>query len=342
MIQYPAMTTMTDSGCSPLKWDGRTLSLLDQRLLPSREFWVRCQTCRDVASAIKDMVVRGAPAIGVTAAYGMVLARREEMMLEEAEAMLKNTRPTAVNLFWALKRMGEIWQRTGGDEARLEQEADTIRKEDVAANRVMGRSGAEYIGSARGVMTICNAGALATAGYGTALGVFRALWEKGERFMVFAPETRPYLQGSRLTAWELSREGIPVTLITDNMVGWCMKKKVVDAVVTGADRVASNGDTANKIGTYQMAILAQEHSIPFYVAAPISTFDLTLTSGDRIPIEERPPEEVFSVGGVELAPSGVHAWHPAFDVTPADLIRAFFTDRGVLEPPYPDALARLL
>lgn len=319
------------TGVTPLRWDGERLLLLDQRLLPAEEVWLKCSSANDVADAIRTMVVRGAPAIGVSAAFGMAMAARRGDDLVAAADMLKSSRPTAVNLAWAVDRM----TRHEGDAV---EEAVRILEEDVAANRRMGRYGAELLGPSATVLTHCNAGALATGGYGTALGVIRAAIEGGKRIAVFADETRPYLQGARLTAWELQRDGIDVTLITDNMSGHFFQQKTFDAVIVGADRIAANGDAANKIGTYTVAVLANAHGIPFYVAAPVSTIDIECPSGAEIPIEERSAREVTEIFGTRVAPEGVAVRHPAFDVTPARLITAIITERGVLRPPYTEAI----
>ena len=309
------------------------LSLLDQRLLPREETWIECRTASEVADAIRTMVVRGAPAIGVAAAYGMAMARIAGDDLAVAANVLKAARPTAVNLAWAVDRM----LRANGELA----EAERIHREDVEANQSMGRHGAALLGQQATVLTHCNAGALATAGYGTALGVIRAAVESGRRVAVFADETRPYLQGARLTAWELLRDGIDVTLITDNMSGHFFQQGKFDAVIVGADRIAANGDAANKIGTYTVAVLANAHGVPFYIAAPVSTIDPACPSGAEIPIEERSAEEVTEVFGARVAPEGVQVRHPAFDVTPARLITAIITERGVLRPPYGEAIRAL-
>ncbi|HEX6973798.1 MAG TPA: S-methyl-5-thioribose-1-phosphate isomerase [Vicinamibacterales bacterium] len=323
---------------TPLLWDGDVLSLLDQRLLPQREHWVECRTASEVADAIRTMVVRGAPAIGVAAAYGMALAAKRGDDLEHAALVLKAARPTAVNLAWAVDRM----RAAGGDAAALVREAESIHRADVEANRRMGRFGAELLGDQATVLTHCNAGALATAGYGTALGVIRAAIEAGKRIAVFADETRPYLQGARLTAWELQQDNIAVTLITDNMAGHFFQQGAFDAVIVGADRIAANGDTANKIGTYTVAVLAHTHGVPFYVAAPISTIDPRCPTGAGIPIEERSAEEVVDIFGSRVAPEGINVRHPAFDVTPARLITAIITERGVLRPPFEDSIRKAL
>jgi methylthioribose-1-phosphate isomerase len=316
-----------------LRWDGRALFLLDQRLLPREETWIECNNASAVAVAIRTMVVRGAPAIGVSAAFGMAMAAQQGVDLAAAAAELKNARPTAVNLAWAVDRMLEH----GGSAV----EAERICREDVEACMQIGRHGAALLGESTTVLTHCNAGALATAGYGTALGVIRAAVESGKRVAVFADETRPYLQGARLTAWELQRDGIDVTLITDNMSGHFFQQGTFDAVVVGADRIAANGDAANKIGTYTVAVLAQAHGVPFYVAAPVSTIDPACPNGAAIPIEERSAAEVVEMNGTRMAPEGIHVRHPAFDVTPARLITAIITERGVLRPPYEEAIRNL-
>ena len=324
-------STKLRSGVTPLRWDGTRLLLLDQRLLPREERWVECRTAADVAEAIRTMVVRGAPAIGVSAAFGMAMAARSGEDLLAAADLLKRSRPTAVNLAWAVDRM----TRLGGDPVA---EAERILEEDVAANRRMGRYGAELLGQSSTVLTHCNAGARATGGYGTALGVIRAAVESGRSVAVFADETRPYLQGARLTAWELQRDGIDVTLITDNMAGHFFQQGKFDAVIVGADRIAANGDTANKIGTYTVAVLANAHHVPFYIAAPVSTIDPDCPTGAEIPIEERSAQEVTEINGTRVAPEGVAVRHPAFDVTPARLITGIITERGVLRPPYTEAI----
>ncbi|HYH10351.1 MAG TPA: S-methyl-5-thioribose-1-phosphate isomerase [Thermoanaerobaculia bacterium] len=317
-----------------MRWDGNTLFLLDQRLLPREEVWVACRTAPEVAEAIRTMIVRGAPAIGVSAAFGMAMAAQQGEELAQAAEVLKRSRPTAVNLAWAVDRMLDA----SGD---LTREAERILEEDVAANRAIGRHGAMLLGESVTVLTHCNAGALATGGYGTALGVIRAAVELGKRVAVFADETRPYLQGARLTAWELQQDNIDVTLITDNMSGHFFQQGKFDAVVVGADRIAANGDTANKIGTYTVAVLANAHGVPFYVAAPVSTIDRNCPSGAQIPIEERSAEEVTEVFGTRIAPEGIAVRHPAFDVTPAKLISAIITERGVLRFPYEESIRKL-
>ena len=291
-----------------------------------------CRTPHEVAAAIRDMVVRGAPAIGVAAAFGLVLAKLRRDDIAVAAKELRDARPTAVNLAWAIDRM----LRAHCDAA----EAEKIFREDVEANRRIGRFGSDLLGAQATVLTHCNAGALATAGYGTALGVIRAAIEQGKKVAVFADETRPYLQGARLTAWELAQDGIDVTLITDNMAGHFFQQAKFDAVIVGADRIAANGDTANKIGTYTVAVLANAHGVPFYVAAPISTVDIATPDGAAIPIEERSAREVVEIAGTPIAPKGIAVRHPAFDVTPARLISAIITDRGVLRAPYDESLRR--
>lgn len=322
-----------------IKWEGDALLLMDQRLLPHEETYRRCERAEEVARCIKDMVVRGAPAIGIAAALGVALeAKREPAKAREkaleAIRLLSETRPTAKNLFWALERMRRIVDGQTDDLAQaLEAEALRIWEEDVEANRAIGQYGAQLLPEGSRVLTHCNAGALATGGYGTALGVIRRGFELGKVREVFASETRPFLQGARLTCWELKREGIPVRLVVEGAVGYLMARGMVDVVVVGADRVTARGDVANKIGTYSLAVLAYRHGIPFYVAAPLSTFDFSLLSGEEIPIEERDPEEVLSFGGRRVAPEGVGAFNPSFDVTPAELITAIITEKGVLWPP---------
>lgn len=321
-------------GVHPIIWRGDALDLLDQRRLPREEVYVTCRSAAEVADAIRTMVVRGAPAIGVTAAFGIALARQQGRDIEEAARLLRATRPTAVNLSWAIDRM----LRAGGSA----EEAEAMFHEDIEANRRLGRYGAELLGETATLLTHCNAGALATAGYGTALGVIRSAVEQGKKIAVFADETRPYLQGARLTAWELQQDGIDVTLITDNMAGHFFQQGKFDGVVVGADRIAANGDTANKIGTYTVAVLAHVHGVPFYVAAPVSTIDIATPDGTGIPIEERSVAEVTEIAGAAIAPEGVAVRHPAFDVTPAKYITAIITDRGVLRPPFDAAIRRAM
>jgi methylthioribose-1-phosphate isomerase len=312
----------------PIRWKGDRLELLDQRLLPEKTKYVVCRTAEEVAQAIRDMVVRGAPAIGCAAAFGVVLSRGSP----EAYQALGKSRPTAVNLFWALARMKKAKD--------LEAEAIAIYEEDLAANHAIGRIGAELIRERARVMTHCNTGALATAGYGTALGVIRSSKHKG--ISVIANETRPYLQGARLTAWELVQEGIPCTLITDSMAGHLMSKGEVDVVVVGADRIAANGDVVNKIGTYALAVLAKRHGIPFYVAAPLSSFDPDIPDGTHVTIEERPAGEVTGYRGARWAPEGIAVRNPAFDVTPAELVTAIICEKGVVLSPDREKLQALM
>ena len=340
----------------PIEWTDRGVVMLDQRLLPAQEVRHTYTNYREVAQAITDMVIRGAPAIGVAAGMGVALgvlhsnATSMEALRVEFGGIcetLAKTRPTAVDLFWAIERMkrrfAELDSRKAGiAEIRRQMiaEAQQIHLEKKATDEAIGRFGAEFLPREGQVMTQCNAGALATGGIGTALGVIRVAVEQGKRLHVLVPETRPYLQGARLTAWELHRDGIPLTLITDNMVGHFLKTGRVGAIVTGADRIAANGDTANKIGTYQIAVLAKENNVPFFIAAPVSTFDLSIPDGDHIPIEERSAAEVTHLQGVRIAPD-VPAAHPAFDVTPARYIAAIFTERGVARAPYVDSLRAL-
>jgi methylthioribose-1-phosphate isomerase len=323
--------------------DDSAVVMLDQRELPLREIYHRLESVDDVARGIKDMVVRGAPAIGISAAYGLVLAAKTDQSLEAAGARLCATRPTAVNLSWAVGRMLAVAHRVPSGEriAALAAEARAIHREDVEACKRMGRFGAELVPDGATILTHCNAGALATGGYGTALGVIRAAHESGKRIRVLAGETRPYLQGARLTAWELQKLGIDVAVITDGMVGHFFSRQEITLVVVGSDRIAANGDVANKIGTYGIACLARLHDRPFYVAAPWSTVDLTCQSGDSIVIEERPAAEVTHLAGTQVVPDGVPAKHPAFDVTPARLVTAIFTERGLVGPVGPDAIRRL-
>jgi len=338
-----------------VKWEDDRVVMIDQRLLPGEERYLRCETASDVATAIRDMAIRGAPAIGVAAAMGLALGVRRShesgaRLAEAFEAMaaeLAATRPTAVNLFWAIERMRRRYAELApGGEAALRDglldEARRIHAEDVAACQRMGDLGAELLPERARVLTHCNAGALATAGYGTALGVIRSAARRGGIEAVFADETRPYLQGARLTAWELLKDGIPTTLIADNMSGHMMATGQVNAVVVGSDRIAANGDVANKIGTYTVAVLAHAHGIPFFVAAPVSTIDLGTASGDQIPIEERAAEEVTHHGGRRLAPEGVLVRNPAFDVTPHRYVTAIVCERGVARPPYTESLRSLV
>ena len=316
----------------------REIVLLDQRLLPRSEEYLRLERVEDVAVAVETLAVRGAPAIGIAAAYGVALAAAHGKDVTAAIARLRRTRPTAVNLGWALDRMARARASHPDDAPSLAAEARAIHREDVAACRAMGRIGAERVPDGATILTHCNAGALATGGYGTALGVVRGAREQGKHVRVIACETRPVLQGARLTAWELAADGFDVTLVTDSMVAQRLRRGGVDLVVVGADRIARSGDVANKIGTYGVACLAQVHGVPFYVAAPWSTVDMACPDGDAIPIEQRDEREVLCCGGVPVAPEGVHADNPAFDVTPARLVRAIFTERGEVTPPGEAAL----
>jgi methylthioribose-1-phosphate isomerase len=329
-----------------IQWTDAGVVMIDQTRLPREQAFVTCRSYRDVAEAIRSMVVRGAPAIGVAAAMGVALGVQEGADFDTVCDTLARTRPTAVNLFWAIERMRGLRKSLNGAPQadllhRIIEEARQIRLEDIAVCRAIGRNGAELLPDGKTVLTHCNAGALATAGYGTALGVIRAAVESGKRIDVFADETRPFLQGARLTAWELQEDNIPTTLITDNMAGHFLRSGRIGCVVVGADRIAGNGDVANKIGTYSLAVLAKENGVPFYVAAPVSTFDLTLASGDAIPIEQRAATEVTHVFGVPVAPENIAVANPAFDVTPARYITAIVCERGVARPPYEESLARM-
>jgi methylthioribose-1-phosphate isomerase len=340
-----------ESAVLPLRWVGEAddgyLEMLDQRLLPKQEVWQVMSTAEDVADGIRDMVIRGAPAIGIAAAYGVVLGARDgSTSLESVFEGLAETRPTAVNLTWSLRRMKHVVQahEGGSDEAlvkRLFEEARTIQREDRENNRRMSELGAELFDDGVKILTHCNTGGLATGGFGTALGIIRAADAQGKLEKAWIDETRPYLQGARLTTWECLEDDIPATLITDSMAGHFMKQGEVDAVVVGTDRVAANGDVANKIGTYSLAVLADAHDVPFYVAAPISTVDLETPSGDAIPIEERSREEVTQVGETTIAPQEIDVAHPAFDITPAEYVDALITEDGIVEPPYETNLKRL-
>jgi methylthioribose-1-phosphate isomerase len=339
-----------------IEWTDAGVVMLDQRLLPVEEIYRTYTDYGEVAEAIRSMVIRGAPAIGVAAAMGIALGVKSSNpeSLDELDAqfermcsVIASTRPTAVNLFWAVDRMKAVYRsvRSQGIPAirsALISESITMHSEDVEANRRLGRFGQELIPAKAQVLTHCNAGALATAGYGTALGVIRAAVEAGKQIEVFADETRPFLQGARLTAWELQKDNIPVTIITDNMAGYFMQKGKIDCVVVGADRIAANGDVANKIGTYSVAVLAKENGVPFFVAAPISTLDLALPDGSHIPIEERDPDEVRKVMGVPVAPSDAKVANPAFDVTPNRYVHAIITDRGIARPPFQESLRELV
>jgi len=342
-----------------IEWTDEGIRMLDQRLLPVEEKYLMLRSYEEVAEAIKKMIIRGAPAIGVAAAMGLALGASQSVGTSVADVrddfdymckVMSATRPTAVNLFWAIERMRKVFaeqEKTTEDpevvKHRLIAEAKKIFDEDIQANRALGRFGGELLSDGDTVLTHCNAGALATAGdYGTALGVVRGAIDAGKHIAVIADETRPFLQGLRLTAWELAKDNIPVTVITDNMAGHVMKSGKVNAVVVGADRIAGNGDAANKIGTYMVAVLAKQHDIPFYVAAPISTLDLSLESGDQIPIEERDSKEVTHIKNQQLAPDGVDVRNPAFDVTPNELIAAIITDKGVARQPYTESLLGLV
>ena len=336
-----------------IQWTDAGVVMIDQTRLPLIEAFVTCRTYQEVAQAITTMVIRGAPAIGVAAAMGValgVLQASEATLDSEFETIcstLAATRPTAVNLFWAIDRMQRLYASLRGrpiDEIRaaLVREARQIYLDDIAINRAIGANGAALVPDGKTVLTHCNAGALATAGYGTALGVIRAAVAAGKHIDVFADETRPFLQGARLTVWELQQDNIPVTLITDNMAGHFLHSGRIGCVVVGADRIARNGDVANKIGTYAVAVLAHENGVPFYVAAPVSTLDLTLSSGDRIPIEQRPSREVTEIFGTEVAPSGTAVQNPAFDVTPARYVTAIITEMGIARPPFATSLPALL
>lgn len=329
-----------------IQWTDYGVIMIDQRKLPSEETYVVCKTYLDVAHHIRSMTIRGAPAIGVAAAMGVALGAVAGEDFETVCATLAGTRPTAVNLFWAIERMKALRASMDGADAqaitsRLVEEAKQIRLEDIAINQAIGRYGAPLVPDHKTVLTHCNAGALATAGYGTALGVIRAAVEQGKEVDVFADETRPFLQGARLTVWELQQDGIPATLITDSMAGHFLKSGRIGCVVVGADRIAGNGDVANKIGTYSVAVLAKENGVPFYVAAPVSTLDLSLTSGDQIPIEHRNPSEVTHLGGIQVAPPETQVQNPAFDVTPNRYVTAIITERGVARAPYTETLRAL-
>jgi methylthioribose-1-phosphate isomerase len=341
-----------------VEWQDDAIVMIDQRKLPGAEVYVKCRTAPEVARAIKTMVIRGAPAIGVSAAMGLALGMKKSRATGTARFaaefqktcdLLASTRPTAVNLFWAIDRMKKcfgaaVQAGASVDEikGRLESEARDIHDEDVAACRAMGRFGGELVPEKARILTHCNAGALATAGYGTALGVIRGAIELGKQVSVFADETRPFLQGARLTAWELTHDGIDTTVITDNMAATFMRQGMIDLVVVGADRIAANGDVANKVGTYGVAVLAREHGIPFYVAAPSSTLDLATASGAGIPIEERPDREVTHIGTTRITPELAKIRNPAFDVTPARYVTAIITERGVWRAPYEESLKKAM
>jgi methylthioribose-1-phosphate isomerase len=329
-----------------IEWTSGGVVMIDQRLLPRQQVFVTCRTYQEVAEAIKTMVIRGAPAIGVAAAMGVALGVQQDADFEAVCNTLAATRPTAVNLFWAIDRMRRLRASLDGEPqktivSRMVEEAQQVRQEDIALCMAIGRHGAALVPDGKTVLTHCNAGALATAGYGTALGVIRAAVEAGKNIDVFADETRPFLQGARLTAWELQQDLIPTTLITDNMAGHFLRSGRIGCVVVGADRIASNGDVANKIGTYSVAVLAKENGVPFYVAAPVSTFDLTLASGDQIPIEQRPSSEVTHMFGVPFAPENIAVENPAFDITPARYVTAIICEHGIAREPYKESLRAL-
>ena len=338
-----------------VEWTDSGVRFIDQTRLPTEEVYVTCTTHEQVADVIRNMVVRGAPAIGVSAAMGIALGVKNSKAETSGELkkdfdricdIIGKTRPTAVNLFWAIQRMSDKFETLRARPVpqirqALIEEAQRMHAEDVAANQAMGRHGATLLPASGGVLTHCNAGALATCGYGTALGVIRAAVEQGKKIHVYADETRPFLQGSRLTAWELMKDGIPTTVISDNMAGAMMLQGKIGAIVVGADRIAANGDVANKIGTYSVAVLAKEHGIPFYVAAPFSTIDMQTSEGSKIPIEQRNSKEVTHIAGKQMVPDGVSIENPAFDVTPAKYVTAIITERGVARAPYGDSLRRL-
>jgi len=338
-----------------LEWTSEGVRFIDQTRLPREEVYVTCRTYSEVADAIRGMVVRGAPALGVAAAMGVALGIKQSNATDVAALRrefdliaktIAGTRPTAVNLFWGIRRIRDKFDSLSGlgmekIKAGLVQEAKQMHVEDVACNEAMGRHGATLLPASGGVLTHCNAGALATCGYGTALGVIRAAVDAGKALHVYADETRPFLQGARLTAWELMKDGIPTTVIADNMAGSMMRQGKIQAVVVGADRIAANVDVANKIGTYSVAVLAKEHGIPFYVAAPWSTVDMNTASGDHIPIEQRSHEEITHHGGKHLTPDGVQVENPAFDVTPSKYVTAIITERGILRTPYPESLRKM-
>jgi len=337
-----------------IAWKNESVIMVDQRKLPWKEEYLSCQTIEQVAQTIEKMVIRGAPAIGIAAAYGLALGVRSlktgknlDRVFASFYRRLGRTRPTARNLFWALERMKKVYEENkdlGLNRLKkiLLEEAKAIEEEDLETNKKIGEIGQELVPAEEAtILTHCNAGALATAGYGTALGMIRAAFARGKKIKVLADETRPFLQGARLTCWELTRDGIPTTLITDNMAGWLMHRGEVSLVIVGADRIALNGDTANKIGTYSLAVLAKENNIPFYVGSPLSTFDFRLKSGDEIPIEERPPDEVRKVSGRLITLPEMPVKNPAFDVTPGRLITAIITEKGIIRPPYVKNILKL-
>ncbi|HKD86248.1 MAG TPA: S-methyl-5-thioribose-1-phosphate isomerase [Terriglobales bacterium] len=338
-----------------VEWTDAGVRFIDQTKLPTEETYVTCKTYEEVAEAIRTMIVRGAPAIGVSGAMGVALGVRDSQATDHTalrrdldciSEVLASTRPTAVNLFWGIRRIRDKFEEVSADSVEeikraVVEEARRMLEEDIAANQAMGRHGAVLLPSSGGILTHCNAGALATCGYGTALGVIRAAVDSGKKLQVFADETRPFLQGSRLTAWELMKDNIPTTVISDNMAGAMMRQGKINAVVVGADRIAANGDVANKIGTYTVAVLAKEHGIPFYVAAPFSTVDLNTPDGSGIPIEQRSAKEVTHMAGKQIAPDGVRVENPAFDVTPHQYVTAIITERGVVREPYSESLRAL-
>jgi methylthioribose-1-phosphate isomerase len=341
---------LTEKTIETIEWTPEGVVMIDQTRLPRETAFVTCRNYVEVADAIRDMIIRGAPAIGVAAAMGVAIGALQSNNLPADMPVicdtLAKTRPTAVNLFWAIDRMRKLYESVrelpvADIRARLVEEAQKVRAEDIAINKAIGQHGAGLVPDGKTVLTHCNAGALATAGFGTALGVIRAAVNTGKKIDVFADETRPFLQGARLTAWELQRDGIETTIITDNMAGHFLKSGRIGCVVVGADRIAANGDVANKIGTYSVAVLAKENNVPFYVAAPISTLDLTLTSGDLIPIEERAGKEVTHLAGVSIAPDNVSVANPAFDVTPSRYVTGIITEHGVARAPYTESLRQL-
>lgn len=355
MTRFFLVPLQSESMIKTLEWTSEGVRFIDQTRLPTEEVYVTCRNYQEVARAIRDMIVRGAPAIGVAAAMGVAIGIQQSKArdlqslrsdFDEIAKVIAETRPTAVNLFWAIRRMKDKLESLAGLDvekikAALVQEAQQMLVQDIAANQAMGRYGATLMPGSGGVLTHCNAGALATCGYGTALGVIRAAVESGKKIHVFADETRPFLQGARLTAWELVKDGIQTTVIADNMAGSMMRKGKIKAVVVGADRIAANGDVANKIGTYSVAVLAREHGIPFYVAAPCSTVDLNTPTGEEIPIEQRSHREITHHGGKQMTPNGALIENPAFDVTPAGYVTAIITERGIARAPYAEALKEM-
>ena len=346
------MTSSQYDRIRPVKWESNQLHLIDQRILPDRYEYISYSESREVADAIKDMVVRGAPAIGIAAAFGVVLAARKHYSLNpdnwktsivEDLTYLRSSRPTAVNLFWALDQMQSVIEDSAGDpESVLLAKAMSILDDDISDNKTMGELGANVLDNDSRVLTHCNAGALATGGYGTALGVIRSGYEQGKIKQVYADETRPWMQGARLTAWELMYDDIPVTLQSDSVAGYLMQQGKINWVIVGSDRITANGDVANKIGTYSLAVLAKYHKVKFMVVAPTSTIDMSLASGDLIPIEQRKPEEVTSIGGKRIAAPDVNAWNPAFDVTPASLVDVIVTEKGVVHQPTLEKMQALM